>query len=215
MRVMNAESQQSKEIKRVKVFDNPALELLTKTHIAFPLIVFPVLSTWMIFMAYTRFDLKSPQVWSIFFASFLGFTLVEYLVHRNVFHWVPNTPFKKFVQYHFHGVHHAEPKDKKRLAMPIVVSVALAFILLGISYLAIGKYAWVFTPGFAMGYAAYLGVHYMVHAYAPPKEGPFKILWVNHAIHHYKDDTVAFGVSSPLWDVVFGTLPKKKGKKAA
>ncbi|MEL6652049.1 MAG: fatty acid hydroxylase, partial [Bacteroidota bacterium] len=26
--------------------------------------------------------------------------------------------------------------------------------------------------------------------------------------HHYKDDTVAFGVSSPLWDYVFRTMPK-------
>lgn len=207
---MSSDPTSKENIKRVKVFDNPILELLTKTHIAFPLIIFPVLSTWMIYMAYAKFSISSSNIALIFFSSFLLFTLVEYFIHRKVFHWEPNTPFKKFVQYHFHGVHHAEPKDKKRLAMPIVVSVALAFVLLGLSYLFIGKYAFVFTPGFAMGYAAYLGVHYMVHAYAPPKDGPFKVLWVNHAIHHYKDDTVAFGVSSPLWDVIFGTLPKRK-----
>ncbi|QNL22324.1 sterol desaturase family protein [Hyphobacterium sp. CCMP332] len=211
---MATNTQKTKNINRVKVFDNPVLELLTKTHIAFPLTIFPVLSAWMIYMAYTRFFLSSVEIWAIFFFSFLLFTLVEYIVHRNVFHWVPNTPLKQFIQYHFHGVHHAEPKDKKRLAMPIVVSLALAFFTLGVAYLFIGKYSFVFTPGFAMGYTAYLGVHYMVHAYAPPKEGPFKVLWVNHAIHHYKDDSVAFGVSSPLWDVVFGTLPQKS-KKAA
>ncbi len=212
---MSTNTRNTNNLDRIRVFDNPVLELLTKTHIAFPLTIFPVLSAWMIYMSYEVFKIDSIQIWSIFFGSFLLFTLVEYLIHRNVFHWVPNTPFKKFVQYHFHGVHHAEPKDKKRLAMPIVVSLALTFITLGLVYLLVGKYSFVFTPGFILGYASYLGVHYMVHAYAPPKDGPFKILWVNHAIHHYKDDTVAFGVSSPLWDVVFGTLPKRQSNKAA
>lgn len=211
---MEAETHRTKNMNRIKVFDNPILEILTKTHIAFPLTIFPMLSAWMIYIAYTNYILTSTEIWSMFLASFLLFTLFEYLIHRNVFHWVPNTPFKKFVQYHFHGVHHAEPKDKKRLAMPIVVSVGLTFFLLGVVYLFIGSYAFVFTPGFVMGYTAYLGVHYMVHAYPPPKEGPFKVLWINHAIHHYKDDSVAYGVSSPLWDIVFGTLPKGKDNKS-
>ena len=32
-----------------------------------------------------------------------------------------------------------------------------------------GDFAFAFLPGFLVGYAAYLGVHYMVHAFAPPK----------------------------------------------
>jgi sterol desaturase/sphingolipid hydroxylase (fatty acid hydroxylase superfamily) len=70
--------------------------------------------------------------------------------------------------------------------------------------------AFVIIPVFIMGYASYLVIHYIIHAYAPPKRGPFKILWINHAFHHYKDESVAFGVSSSLWDFVFGTLPKFK-----
>ena len=37
--------------------------------------------------------------------------------------------------------------------------------------------------------------------------GPFKRLWKYHALHHYKyPETKAFGVSTTLWDWVFGTL---------
>jgi len=71
-----------------------------------------------------------------------------------------------------------------------------------------GDFAYVFLPGFLMGYAGYLFVHYIVHAYQPPKNF-FKILWIHHGIHHYKEPERAFGVSSPLWDLVFRTMPRR------
>ena len=33
-----------------------------------------------------------------------------------------------------------------------------------------------------------------------------KPLWRNHHLHHYKDEGKGFGVSSTLWDHVFGTM---------
>jgi len=53
----------------------------------------------------------------------------------------------------------------------------------------------------------------MIHAMRPPKNF-LNILWIHHSIHHYKDDTVAFGVSSPFWDYIMGTLPKKIFKRS-
>jgi sterol desaturase/sphingolipid hydroxylase (fatty acid hydroxylase superfamily) len=117
-----------------------------------------------------------------------------------------DTELKEKIQYSFHGIHHEYPKDKGRLAMPPVVSILLAAGLLFAFHWAIGEYTFAFLPGFVMGYASYLFVHFIVHAYQPPKN-LFKILWVNHGIHHYKDHSKAFGVSSPLWDYVFRTLP--------
>jgi sterol desaturase/sphingolipid hydroxylase (fatty acid hydroxylase superfamily) len=63
-------------------------------------------------------------------------------------------------------------------------------------------------PGFLVGYAFYLSVHYMVHVYQPPKNF-LKVLWINHAVHHYKHGEYVFGVSSPLWDYIFGTMREK------
>ncbi len=65
--------------------------------------------------------------------------------------------------------------------------------------------------GFLVGYASHLAVHYLVHAYPPPKNF-FKALWVNHSVHHYKDGEVVFGVSSPLWDYIYGTMKLKESE---
>jgi sterol desaturase/sphingolipid hydroxylase (fatty acid hydroxylase superfamily) len=49
-----------------------------------------------------------------------------------------------------------------------------------------------------------------VHAYPPPGNF-FKALWINHSVHHYKDGEAVFGVSSPLWDYIYGTMKLKQG----
>jgi sterol desaturase/sphingolipid hydroxylase (fatty acid hydroxylase superfamily) len=189
------------------IFDNPVLESLTRTHIAVPISIFVLFSIGLIVYAFTYSQLPSYLIGVLFISGLLIFSLVEYLVHRYVFHMDTDTELKEKIQYNFHGVHHEYPKDKGRLAMPPIVSVILAISLLYVFHLVIGEYTFAFLPGFVMGYASYLFVHFAVHAYQPPKNF-FKVLWVNHGIHHYKDHNKAFGVSTPLWDYIFGTLPK-------
>ena len=65
-----------------------------------------------------------------------------------------------------------------------------------------------------VGYAFYLLVHYAVHIFRPPNNF-LKALWSNHAIHHYSNNEILYGVSSPLWDYVYRTLPEKKDKEKA
>ncbi len=117
-----------------------------------------------------------------------------------------HTSARKNFQYKFHGVHHDYPKDKDRLAMPPIVSVTISTILLFLFKLVIGDQVFAFLPGFLFGYAGYLFIHYLVHAYRPPKNF-LKIFWVHHGIHHYRQGHKAFGVTSPLWDFVFRTMP--------
>ena len=69
----------------------------------------------------------------------------------------------------------------------------------------LGDFAFAFLPGFLVGYSLYLSIHYMVHAFQPPKSF-LRHLWVNHSVHHYKNGEVVFGVSSPLWDYVYRTM---------
>lgn len=190
-----------------KIFDNPIVERLSRTPIYAPIILYFIISAGLLYWAVANASLPVPSVVLLFFAGWLTFTLIEYLVHRYVFHMAPKTKTRKRIQYNFHGVHHEYPKDKDRLAMPIPVSIMLALFLFGFFYLLIKTYTYGFLPGMLVGYASYLFVHYIVHAYAPPKN-IFKHLWINHAIHHYKDDKVIFGVSSPLWDYLLGTMPK-------
>ncbi|WP_299249606.1 sterol desaturase family protein [uncultured Cytophaga sp.] len=193
-----------------KVFDNPILERLTRTHISVPITILMTIAAVLLYIAfvYTDYTQLTPlYVIGLFILGFFSFTLIEYIAHRYLFHMRPTTELKRKVQYALHGLHHEYPKDKDRLAMPPIMSLLLATILFFVFYFLIDTKVFGFLPGFITGYCGYLFVHFIVHAYAPPNN-IFKGLWLNHSIHHYKDNTQIFGVSSQLWDYVFGTIKK-------
>jgi sterol desaturase/sphingolipid hydroxylase (fatty acid hydroxylase superfamily) len=191
-----------------QLFKNPILEKLSRTHISVPLIIFFVYSSALLYWSVTHTALSMGLTIGLFFLGVLAFTWVEYNVHRYVFHMRAYTESRAKLQYTLHGVHHEFPKDKDRLAMPPLLSVTIATILLLLFRVVMGDFAFAFLPGFLVGYSGYLSVHYMVHAFQPPKNF-FKVLWVNHGVHHYKDGEIVFGVSSPLWDYIYGTMREK------
>jgi sterol desaturase/sphingolipid hydroxylase (fatty acid hydroxylase superfamily) len=192
-----------------KLFKNPILEKLSRTHIAIPLIIFAVYTGGLLYWNITHTSLTLIQTLGLFVVGALSFSWVEYMVHRHVFHMKTFSEAREKLQYTMHGVHHEFPKDKDRLAMPPVLSITIATVLLLIFRVVLGDMVFAFLPGFLVGYALYLAVHYMVHAYQPPKNF-LKALWVNHGIHHYKDGEIVFGVSSPLWDYIYGTMREHK-----
>jgi 4-hydroxysphinganine ceramide fatty acyl 2-hydroxylase len=192
-----------------KMFDNPVLERFSRTHIMVPITMFFTISSVSLFYGITTTEIKFAKGLLVLFAGIISFTFVEYMMHKYFFHMERDTPTKDKLQYSVHGVHHDYPKDKDRLAMPPFVSAFYSLVFYLVFKLIMGVYVLYFLPGFLIGYSAYLGVHYIVHAYQPPKNF-LKVLWVNHAIHHYKNPDVAFGVSSPLWDYILGTMPKNE-----
>jgi len=192
-----------------KLFDNPILERLTRTHISVPLIILDSAAVGLLIWGFVQTGVNPLVLIGLFLLGVLTFTFIEYLVHRYVFHMLANSDRKREIQYTIHGVHHEYPKDKDRLAMPPVMST---LITVGLFYgfgALMGDLVYGFLPGFLVGYTLYLGVHYMVHAYQPPRNF-WKVFWVHHGIHHYKEPERAFGVSSPLWDLILGSMPQKK-----
>lgn len=187
-----------------KLFNYPWLERLTRTHISIPLTLFVLYSTVLLAWSFTNTLFSIGLTIGLFFLGWLMFTWVEYQVHRHVFHMAIFTDWRRKIQYVIHGVHHKFPKDKDRLAMPPVLSLTIATLLFIVFRLIMGNYVFAFLPGFLVGYAYYLLIHYMVHAFPPPKNH-FKKLWINHSIHHYREDEGSFGVTSSFWDRVYGT----------
>src|SRR5690606_6304105 len=102
---------------------------------------------------------------------------------------------------------------KDRLAMPPLLSITPATILLLVFRVIMGDCAVAFLPGFPVGYARYLSIVYLVHAFQPPKNF-VTALRMNHGIDHYKDGESVFGVSSPLWDYIYGTMRSRKPQEA-
>ncbi|MFT6996948.1 MAG: sterol desaturase/sphingolipid hydroxylase (fatty acid hydroxylase superfamily) [Cryomorphaceae bacterium] len=201
-----------KEEGTTALFKNPILEKLARTHISVPLTIYFIGSAIMLYINFSNGYTGTLEGISLFLFGAISWTWVEYIMHKHVFHMLPNLKVKKRIQYLFHGVHHEFPRDKTRLAMPPAAAVMILTALFLIFRVTIGTYVFTFLPGFIVGYSLYLLMHFSIHSFKPPKN-MLGTLWINHSIHHYKDDTIAFGVSTTLWDVVYGTMPKKTYKK--
>ncbi|WP_082684942.1 sterol desaturase family protein [Hymenobacter sedentarius] len=192
-----------------QLFQNPVLERLSHTHIALPVGIFVLTAVMSLYYGLTHGFMSGASALGLFLVGLFAFTYAEYAVHRYLYHIPATTPGRAKFQYTFHGVHHEYPKDKTRLAMPPIVTVFVASLLFFIFRLSFGSYAFGLLSGFTFGYAMYLFVHYAIHAYSPPKNF-LKVWWTHHSQHHYRQDEVAFGVSSTLWDHIIGTMPSKK-----
>lgn len=189
-----------------RMFENEWLEKMTRSHFLIPLSILTTIALTLGYWGYYQigFSLQQIALWSL--AGFFSWTLAEYILHRFVFHMAEDLPIKKKIQYTFHGVHHEYPKDKDRIVMPPVGALLIGSVIFLLFYLTIGNYTFAFGPGFLIGYVSYAFVHYAIHAYKPPRNF-LKWLWVNHSIHHYKQPDKAYGVTSPLWDYIFRTMP--------
>ncbi len=197
-----------------RIFQSPFLEAMTKTHIAFPLTIFYGTGALSLYASLVWLNTGVVAALSLFLVGAFFFSLVEYLVHRFFYHMDTDSPRKSRIQYVFHGVHHDHPRDKKRLALPPLMSALVAAMFVGIFRLVMGEAGIVFGGGFMTGYATYLLAHYAIHVYNPPKNF-LGLIWKHHNLHHFVGDTGAFGVSSPFWDHVFGTMPVDPRKKRA
>lgn len=190
-----------------RIFQNPILEALTKTHIAIPLTIFFGLGAASGYFSVHVLEYSVLSTLSFYLAGAVFFTFIEYFAHRNLYHMgTAGSERKVRLQYIMHGIHHDHPRDKKRLALPPLISVVLATLFMGLFRLVLGTSGIPFGGGFMTGYATYLMVHYAVHTMNPPKN-IFGVLWKHHNLHHYVGDKGAFGVSSPLWDYLLGTMP--------
>jgi 4-hydroxysphinganine ceramide fatty acyl 2-hydroxylase len=191
-----------------RLFQSDFLEMFTHVHPTIPLAVYlPVVA----YCLYKAWDvLAAGQIAGLFVLGTLTWTLTEYLLHRFVFHYEPKSEWGKKLHFLMHGVHHDYPNDSLRLVMPPAVSVPLAVLFYCLFYIVLGHTnTWAFFPGFIVGYLAYDMIHYGTHHFA--MKGTVS-LWVkqHHMRHHYQMDTFNYGVSSPLWDFVFGTHQPKK-----
>jgi hypothetical protein len=108
-----------------------------------------------------------------------------------------------------HGVHHDYPNDSGRLVMPPSVSIPLAVIFFFLFQWAIGPLTPAAFAGLVGGYLAYDTTHYLTH-HSPGKTALGRYQKKRHFRHHYYDSTRNFGVSSPLWDAIWGTMGRNR-----
>lgn len=194
----------------VRMFQSDFMEFFSHVHPIAPLVIYVPVMGYLLYLALFARALPIAAVAGCFALGLVLWTLVEYSMHRFAFHYQPTSLWGKRLHFILHGVHHDYPNDASRLVMPPSVSIPLAIVFYALFLGAFGRYAAAAFPGFLLGYLGYDMIHYATHHFSM-KRGVWLWLKQYHMRHHYQDDHVGYGVSSPLWDYVFGTRQKLHG----
>jgi sterol desaturase/sphingolipid hydroxylase (fatty acid hydroxylase superfamily) len=133
-----------------------------------------------------RSSLPARDLVALFACGYLAWTVAEYAVHRFVLHGLAPTE---------HLRHHAAPKE------PVVHVFWQIWAALAVVYAILGG---AFLSGVLVAYAWYLFAHYSAHH--NPK--PLAKTLAKHHLGHHRLATRNFGVSTTLWDRVFGTMSR-------
>jgi len=141
----------------------------------------------------------------------VGFFLwgaIEYVLHRFLFHMESDTPIRNFVHFFAHGIHHIIPLDPTRLTFPPSFAIPLIFSI----YQLVSLFTtWVpsiegVMAGAVFGYVSYDTMHYYFHHGDRFRSiSYFNYMKKKHTDHHYKCPNNNFGVTTPLFDWIFGT----------
>ena len=198
-------SASGKEVRRtsIQVFANDFLEKWIGT--AHPMLpgIWLLVAAFGIYQGATS-SLGAAGTGALVAIGILIVTLIEYALHRVVFHMVPTTPKARLRLFILHGYHHDFPNDKRRLVLPLAFIVPIASIVALACWLALPQHWLPLFAGVCIGYVAYDWVHYYTHHFKP-KTALGKWLVRYHLLHHYDSPNHRYGISSPLWDLVFGT----------
>ena len=210
----------------VRMFRNDLLERTTYVHPLVPhLIYVPIV------IALLWISTLSVGATVLYFAlGLLMWTFLEYLLHRFAFHApdeimkethrvsagleldqpvIPELPTLRHVIYFiFHGIHHEYPSDSRRLVMPPVASIPMGIVAWFIFSAIFGDSAVPAFAGLLVGYLVYDTTHFVLHHKSVPTSFG-KLIKKSHMRHHFLDPDEDYGVSSPLWDIVFGTYGGK------
>jgi 4-hydroxysphinganine ceramide fatty acyl 2-hydroxylase len=194
---------------RIRMFKSDFLEKFSYVHPIVPFVIFiPVI----LFCGFASFYYYNVTILQFAEMSLLGlffWTIVEYTLHRFVFHPPMTNAFFRKLYFYSHGIHHEAMNDATRLVMPPSVSVPLAIGIYFASRAVLGNLGLPFFTAFVTGYAIYDFLHFATHFFVFDNK-IFKILKKKHMVHHHKDHHANYGFTSPLWDYVFGTYYKKK-----
>lgn len=193
-----------------RMFATPLIERFSRVHPAAPFVFWIPVLGYFLYRSVER-GIPAWVIAALVVFGALVWSLTEYLLHRYVFHRIGQTEGDRRFHFILHGVHHDFPQDASRLVMPLGVSIPIGVVCyLGLRYtlgLVLPSPLWI-EPcfvGFGLGYLAYDGIHFAVHHWSSSSP-VFKWLKRYHMVHHHTGENARWGVSSPLWDWVFGTM---------
>ena len=194
----------------VVMFKSPVLDKMSSIHWSVPLYLFVPVVLFFLYRSIFMLHLGALVIAGFYIAGIFVWTLLEYVLHRWVFHTPLPGELGRRLHFIIHGVHHDYPNDTHRLVMVPSLSIPLAFVVYFIFWALLGNiYVAPLFAGIVTGYLVYDMTHYAIHHYGF-KSKYWLNLKVNHMKHHYQQPDRGYGVSSILWDVIFQSKFKQK-----
>lgn len=133
-----------------------------------------------------------------------AWTLAEYLMHRFLGHVHKGKNFFKAE----HHMHHAKANYFAPFYKKAILAIAASAALISLLSLLTGfAVALAFVAGFVSMYGLYEATHYRFHS-KEPVVAPFIILRKHHFYHHFHNPKMNHGVTTRIWDRVFGTFKR-------
>jgi sterol desaturase/sphingolipid hydroxylase (fatty acid hydroxylase superfamily) len=169
---------------------------------------FPPLILAATLLAFHKSPPPRPIEWLFVFAlGIVVWTLVEYFLHRVLFHRAP-------ILSVIHERHHDAPQDligapawlSALVGLFAAAGPAWAIVGLGLDTAAMA--------GLVTGYLWYVFVHYASHHWQPCRGSYLYRTRLRHARHHHLSHDSNFGVTTDLWDRVFGTALNARSPSA-
>lgn len=174
-----------------------------------PFLVYPPAQAVLLLWVFPGHVVHWLTVLLLIAAGLFAWSLIEWVFHRAMHLSVKHAAVARF-QQHAHMRHHHHPHDVEHSVVKLRGSLPFAAFLLALSCLVfvdIGA-AVLFHSGVVAGYLSYELIHLSTHA--KWRFPGLNYLTDYHRRHHFGSWGTTFGVTSPLWDWVFGTLPSKK-----
>lgn len=143
----------------------------------------------------------------------LSWGLVEYALHRFIFHYDARSESGRRFVYAAHLSHHDDPGATDGLFTSLRMSVPIAAAYWLLAWAAAGSWraaSYLFV-GLVAGYFYYEWLHFQAH-HGRPRLRLFRYLKKYHLLHHHRTPGLRFGVTSPLFDLAFGTF-RPAGKR--
>lgn len=189
----------------LRLFRSEVLEVMTHVPWWLVLVIWLPVIAALLTLAAAWQGLRAATVAWLALAGLGGWTLLEYLLHRFLFHWKPQGRMGRTFHFLIHGIHHLDPWDPSRLVFPPLAGFLVATPIFALLWLVLPLGVALATMGGLLaGYVVYDMTHYHLH-HRKCRTRWGKYLKAYHLAHHHKHPEAMYGVSSPLWDVVFRT----------
>lgn len=149
---------------------------------------------------------------SFFALGTASWPLVEYGLHGGLFHHGPKT----IQATREHLDHHRDPTQNDhegwtyleglKLMAPLVTQY-LGYFQAGLTPLMGFRRAAFFNAGLVFGFLLYENVHQSIHR-RPPQNWYEEKMWRHHLSHHFNNPKKNHGVTTTIFDHLFGTYEK-------